>query len=32
MIENFGILNVSARYLENCLSYGVETWSADREW
>ena len=27
--ENFGILNLSARYHENCLSYGLETWSAD---
>ena len=25
-----GILKLSASYLENYLSYGLETWSADR--
>ena len=32
--ESVGILNLSARYmyLENCLSYGLESWSADRGW
>ena len=29
--ENFGILNLSARYLKNYLSWGLETWSADRD-
>ena len=29
-VANLGILNLSARYLKNCLSYGLETWSADR--
>ena len=28
--ENLGILNFSARYLKNYLSWGLETWSADR--
>ena len=28
--ENLGILNLSARYLKNYLSKGLETWSADR--
>ena len=28
--ENLGILNLSARYLENYLSKGLETWSGDR--
>ena len=28
--ENLGILNLSARYLKNCSSLGLETWSADR--
>ena len=27
--EHF-VLNLSARYLVNCLSLGLETWSADR--
>ena len=30
--ENLGILNLSARYLEHYLSWGLETWSADRGW
>ena len=30
--ENFGILNNSARYLENYLNLGLEPWSADRGW
>ena len=28
--ENFGIFNLSARYLENYLSFELETCSADR--
>ena len=33
VLENLGILNLSAKYVENYLSYGLETWSADRgEW
>ena len=28
--ENLGILNLSARYLENYLSLGLQTWPADR--
>ena len=27
--ENLGILNLSASYLKNYLSQGLETWSAD---
>ena len=30
--ENLGILNLSARYLENYLSWGLETWSTDTGW
>ena len=30
MFENLGILNLSARYLENYLGEGLETKSADR--
>ena len=30
--ENLGILNLSARYLKNCLSLGLETWLADLGW
>ena len=29
---NFGILNLPARYLEHCLSYGLETWSTARDY
>ena len=28
--ENLGILNLSATYLKNYLSKGLETWSAER--
>ena len=28
--ENLGILNLSARYLENYLCLGLETWLADK--
>ena len=32
LFENLGILNLSSRYLKNYLSYGLETWPADRAW